>query len=385
MWDVIVIGLGAMGSAAAYHLALRGQRVIGFDRFSPPHTQGSSHGQTRIIREAYFEDPSYVPLLQRAYELWDALEKTAGEPLLLPTGGLMLGPSNGIVFPGARLSAETHRLTHEILSAAEVRKRFPAIQPSDEMQAVWEPRAGILYPERCIAHHWKAASVHGAHLVADEPILSWSPTTQGVEVTTTKGRYAAAQLLVTAGAWLPSLMPELADAFQVERQVLCWFEPVAQPDAFTPKRCPIHLWESSSGHFFYGFPNLGDGVKLAKHHDGELTSPDRIDRNIRAEDISEVRACAERYLPNANGELKSATVCLYTNTQDSHFWLDRHPTCSSVYIGSPCSGHGFKFASVMGEVLAQELCGGSPFDLKLFRSRLKRGAGENQAGASVEG
>src|SRR5258708_6279919 len=225
MFDVIVVGLGAMGSASAFHMAQRGQKVLGLDRFRPPHAFGSSHGQTRIIREAYFEHPIYVPLVQRAYQLWRELEGAAGRRLLLPTGGLMIGRGGGVLVRRGRRSAEQHALPHEILSAANVRHRFPALEPDDGMVAVWEPRAGILFPEACIAAHLLQAQRNGAVLRYDEPVLSWAPSGDGARVRTGQGEYEGRRLLLTAGSWAPSLFPDLPFPFQCKPQGLLWFIP----------------------------------------------------------------------------------------------------------------------------------------------------------------
>ena len=371
--DVIIIGLGAMGSAAAYHLARRGQRVLGLDRFSPPHTMGSSHGQTRIIREAYFEHPSYVPIVQRAYELWDELARAADAPLLLQTGGLMIGAPDSIVFTGAKHSAETHGLPHEILTASAVRTRFPALRPGDDMLAVLEPRAGILFPERCIAAHLTLASQHGANLRTEEPVLRWTASEHGVEVVTTKGTYRAAQMILSAGSWARELLPDLNPPLTIERQTLFWFEPKTAPELFYPERCPIHLWQIGGEvgrRFFYGFPDLGEGMKIAWHHDGSNVSPDFVSRDVTPDEVESMRGLLRRYLPQADGRFRSAAVCLYTNTPDEHFWIDRHPAHSQVIIASPCSGHGFKFASAIGEILSDlAITRKSQFDLGLFGSR----------------
>ena len=222
-YDVIVVGLGAMGSSTAYHLARRGQRVLGLDRFTPPHTQGSSHGQTRIIREAYHEHPLYVPLVQRAYELWTDLEKETGQRLFVKTGGLIIGPPDGSVVRGAQRSAEEHHLNYEVLSSAEVRTRFPALNPSDGMIAIWEPRAGILFPEACVASHLALAGKHGAEVWFQEPVRSWEPHRSGVRVQTETATYEAGRLVLTAGAWIRSLLPGCNLPLVVERQVLYWF------------------------------------------------------------------------------------------------------------------------------------------------------------------
>lgn len=369
-YDVIIVGLGAMGSAACFHLAKTGQTVLGLDRFIPPHTNGSSHGQTRIIREAYFEHPIYVPLVQRAYALWAELERESGRKLFQQTGGLMIGPPDGIVYSGAKRSAEEHRLPHELLTAAQIRKRFPALQPTDRMAGVWEPRAGILFPEDCVAAHLDLARRAGATLACDEPVVSWTANSTRVSVRTAKNHFEAGQLIISAGAWAGQLLSELPLPIQIERQILFWFSAQAHPEWFQSDRCPIHLWEDESGHLFYGFPDLGHGVKIARHHDGQTVDPDTVQRQVSASEVESVRQLLARFLPHANGQFISATVCLYSNTPDGHFLIDRHPEHPNVLIASPCSGHGFKFSSAIGEVLRDLLLTRrSQFDLSLFRLR----------------
>ena len=367
-YDVIVAGLGAMGSAAAYHLAGGGRRVLGLDRFQPPHQFGSSHGLTRIIREAYFEHPLYVPLVQRAYELWADLERKSRRPLLLQTGGVMVGLPDGVLVSGARRSAEEHRLAHEILSATELRRRFPVLEPMANMMGVWEPRAGILFPELAIQTHLELASNLGATLQFNEPVLGWEPHGGGVRVITAARPYTAARLLLSTGAWMSGLVDDLKLPLVIERQVLFWFEPRSGPEQFQPERCPVHLWEYAPERFFYGFPDLGHGVKVALHHQGQHTAPDSVCREVDNQEVEAMRQVLRRFVPNADGPLKSATVCMYTNTPDGHFILDWHPSHRSVLIASPCSGHGFKFSAVIGEIAAALLNDQQPaFDLSLFR------------------
>jgi sarcosine oxidase len=369
-FDVIIAGLGAMGSAAAYHLAARGRRVLGLDRFQPPHTFGSSHGQTRIIREAYFEHPLYVPLIQRAYELWEKLEQESGRKLLQQTGGVMIGPRNGVLVRGAVQSAREHRLAHEIFSAPELYQAFPAFAPSGDMVGVWEPRAGILFPELAVQTHLEMAAKRGATLRFHEPVMKWEPDGKGVRVITATGTCRAERLLLSAGAWINSLLPDLSLPLHVERQVLYWFEPRADADPFQPDRCPISIWEYAPHQFFYTFPNLGDGVKVALHHRGETTTADTVRREVSAEEVQTMRKLLRRFLPGADGALRSTAVCVYTNTPDEHFLLDTHPEHPAVFIASPCSGHGFKFASVIGEIAAARLENQPvPFDLSLFQGQ----------------
>jgi len=367
-YDVIIAGLGAMGSAAAWHLAAGGKRVLGLDRFAPPHQFGSSHGLTRIIREAYFEHPLYVPLVQRAYELWADLEQRSGRRLLQQTGGLMLGPAKGVLVSGAKRSADQHRLRHEMLSAPDVRKRFPAFAPADDMVAVWEPRAGVLFPELAIQTHLDLAGRAGATLKFNSPVLAWEPHKDGVQVRTAVQTYTANHLLLSVGAWASSLVPELRLPLNVERQALFWFAPRTNPALFQPDRFPIFICEYDEHRFFYGFPELGDGVKLGVHHEGQATQPDLINRSISQDETETARSLLTRFMPAAAGALRSAAVCMYTNTPDEHFILDRHPNAPQVLIVSPCSGHGFKFSPLIGEIAATLISGGAPpFDLNLFK------------------
>ncbi len=366
--DVAIAGLGAMGSAAAYHLAKRGASVLGLDRYAPPHTLGSSHGETRIIREAYFEHPSYVPIIQRAYELWEQLEDESGRDLFLQSGGVMVGPPDSTLVTGAELSARMHDLPYERLSPAEVTNRFPALTPAEDTIAIWDSRAGILFPEDCVRSHLDIARSNGADLRFDEPVESWEPDGDGVSVRTASGEYSAGKLLLSAGAWIPSLMNGLRLPLVVERQVLVWFEPKANPGHFAADRCPIFLWDHGQDRHFYGFPNMGTGVKVALMHQGEDTEVDSLDREVSQRDEDAVRAMLELYLPSANGPALSAQVCMFTNTPDTHFLVDFHPEAPQALIASPCSGHGFKFASAIGEILAELLADGrSKLNIDLFR------------------
>jgi sarcosine oxidase len=369
-FDVAIVGLGAMGSAAAYHFARRGARVLGLDRFSPPHALGSSHGETRIIREAYFEDPRYVPIVQRAYALWAELEQASGEPLMVRTGGLMVGIEDGAVVRGAQRSAEAHRLPFERLDAKETARRFPALRPRDDMMAIWEPRAGVLFPESCVRAHLALAAKAGATLRVDEPVRSWRADGGGYEVVTDRGRYRAGALVLAANAWLDRLLPGVDLGLTVTRQVLFWFEPRAAAADFGPDRLPIHVWEPERGRYFYGFPAFGGQVKVATHGGGLPSDPDHLDREVREPEIEAMRARLAAHLPDANGRFARAVVCMYANTPDEHFIIDRHPAHPRVMMVSACSGHGFKFSAVIGEIVADRLLGQPErFDLGLFRMR----------------
>jgi sarcosine oxidase len=370
MHDVAIVGLGAMGSAAAFELSRRGADVIGFDHFTPPHAFGSSHGDTRIIREAYFEHPVYVPMVQRAFELWRELERLSETALLEQTGGLMIGAPGSALVEGALRSARVHGLQYSMLSADDLRARFPVLDPHADMVGVWEPRAGVLFPEACVTAQLEQARRRGATLRFDEPVSHWQAAEHHANVFTALGRYRARQLIISAGAWVGSLLPGLRLPFSIERQVLHWFDPIGGAGAFNPQRCPIHLWQFDDGRFFYGFPDMGAGVKMAFHHGGEVTTAADVRREVTMNEVDELRTAMRRFVPAADGRLLASAVCMYTNTPDEHFWIDRHPEQANVLVASPCSGHGFKFAPVIGEVLADLVEHKRPrFDLTLFRWR----------------
>jgi sarcosine oxidase len=367
-FDVIVIGLGAMGSATLYELSRRGVRALGIDRFVPPHAQGSTHGRTRIIREAYFEHPLYVPLVRRAYELWGELERESGRRLFHRTGGLMIGPADGAIVDGARRSAVDHDVAHELLTADEVRRRWPAYDPPDDHAALFELRAGLLLPEACVETYLDLARRHGAALRTGERVQAWRADGGGVAVTTDAATYRAGHVVLAAGAWLRELAPELSLPLTVERQMFHWFEPESRPEIHAAARCPLALWEFERDRMVATFPDLGDGVKTGVHHEGEITDPDTVRRDTTPREDADIRALLRRLMPEAAGRQREARVCLYTNTPDRHFLIDAHPTHERVLLVSPCSGHGFKFASAVGEIAADMVAHGeSAFDLAPFR------------------
>ena len=375
-YDVIVVGLGAMGSAAAYQLASRGARVLGIEAFGRAHELGSSGGLTRIIRLAYFEHPDYVPMLKAAWELWPRIEAEAGEQLIEVTGGLYVGRRGSAVLDGSLRSAETHGLAHELLDAEESRRRFPAIQVDDDMDALYEPLAGILFPDRCIDAHLTLAERHGAELHFDERVTGYSSGASGVTVTTNRGSYEAGKLLIAAGAWLPTLAPELNLPLRVERNALFWYEPLSRPEIFQPAALPVWILELDEEYAFYGFPSLpGQGVKVARHHGGRTVDADLVDREATAEDERPVREFMARYMPVANGPRLDSRVCMYTNTPDFHFILDFHPGDERIVVASPCSGHGFKFSNIIGSIVADlALEGRTTFEIG-FLSMARFGAG----------
>ena len=360
-----------MGSAALYHLAQRGVRVAGFDRYTPPHALGSTHGLSRIIRESYFEHPRYVPLVQRAYDLWFDLERRSARRLFHQTGGLMIGRRDGVLVSGAVRSAREHGLEHEQLTAAAAHARFPGFKIPNEMIAFYEPRAGILDPENCVDAHLQLAVDAGAEVHAEEPLREWSVGGGRVRVVTSKGEYDAARLALCAGAWTPALLRDDSIRLRVERQVMHWFAPARDPELFTPASCPIAMIEYAPDRFFYFVPDGGDGVKAAIHHEGEETDPDVVRRDVDEEDVERVTELLATYLPAAAGVRRRSATCLYTNTPDGHFLIAPHAEHSDVLIVSACSGHGFKFASAIGEAVADLLMGTPRPDLEPFgRERL---------------
>lgn len=356
-FDVIVLGLGGMGSAAAYHLASRGERVLGIEQFAPAHDEGSSHGASRIIRQAYYEDPAYVPLVLRAYELWEKLELDSASDLLRITGGLAIGPPGSAVVQGTIASANAHNLPYEVLDSGELRRRYPVLNPRPDETAVYELRAGFLRPEACVRAHLALAARYGADLHFEECVQEWAATSSrnGVRVATTSGTYEADRLIISPGAWAPALLSELNIPFDIRRHVMCWFRPLTSAESFFPDRFPVYLWETDGEHVFYGFPATGvidEGIKVAMHTGGDRCTPDTIEREISDRDIEELRAQLSRFIPSLNGSVVTAATCMYTLTPDEHFILSVHPDHLQVAVAAGFSGHGFKFTSVIGEILA---------------------------------
>lgn len=352
-YDAIVLGAGGMGSAIAWQLARRGARILAVERFGIAHEQGSSHGFTRIIRLAYFEDPSYVPLLARAYELWEELERASGEALLHITGSIDAGLPDSRTVSGSLRSCQVHALPHEVLGSADLTRRFPGYALPAACVAVWQPRGGFLVPERCIATHLQLAGRYGAEVRVNEAALRWEPTAHGVTVTTTHGRYEAGQLVVAAGSWTGALVPALAPLLAPERQVLAWFD-ITDRDLFAPSRFPVFNLDLGGEHW-YGFPEFGTpGFKIGcYHHLREVVDPDRLDRSaVTPRDVALLRGVVQQCFPAVGHEALLTKTCLFTNTPDEHFILDRLPGAPQVLIAHACSGHGFKFCSVVGEIVA---------------------------------
>jgi sarcosine oxidase len=369
-YDVIVAGVGGMGSAAAFHLARRGRRVLGLERFTIPNEMGSSHGSSRIIRLAYFEHPSYVPLVRRSYELWRELQQESGEQLLHTTGCLHLGAPGTAVIDGCLRSCHEHGLEHQVLDSAEVMKRFPAYRLPAETMAVLEAEGGFLVPERCIDAHAAGARAAGAELRTGEAVTGWEAIAGGVRVQTGLASYEAARLVLTAGAWTGKLAAALAPVLQPERQVIAWLD-VVRPELFDQAAFPVFVMEVPEG-IHYGFPLFAGGppgFKLGRlHHRYEAVDPDLLDRaGAGPEDEALLRSFAARYLPDGAGPALAMKVCLFTNTPDEHFLVDLHPDHPEVVVAAGFSGHGFKFCSVLGEILADlAIDGGTRHNIDLF-------------------
>jgi sarcosine oxidase len=373
-YDVIVVGVGGMGSATSYYLARRGKRVLGLERFGIPHAMGSSHGHTRIIRLAYYEHPSYVLLLKRAYELWREIQGIAGERLLHVTGSVDAGPEDSWVFKGSWESCKLHDLPHEVLTGAELHRRYPGYHlPADHLALV-QPEGGFLAPEKCIVSYVMAAQARGAEIHGHERVLEWEPLEGGVRVRTDRGLYEADKLVVTAGAWDGELLDVLAGLAVPERQVLAWLQPT-RPERFRPGNFPVFNLLVDEGRF-YGFPVFSvPGFKFGKyHHLEEIVDPETMDREAHDYDERLLRGFAERYFPDGCGPTMDLQTCMFTNTPDNHFVIDLHPDYPQVSFASPCSGHGYKFASVIGEIVADLAeTGITRHDISLFRlDRLTR-------------
>ncbi len=376
-FDAIVIGLGAHGSATALALARRGARVLGLEVGERGHELGSSGGRSRMIRRAYFEDPAYLPLLEAAWAGWDALGEAAGETFVEVTGGLYGGPADSEVFLGSVSSAQIQDLPHDVLDADEIRRRWPVLTVGDEMGALFDPGAGMIRPERAIAAQLRLAEQDDAELRFRERVVDWRPASLGgFEVETDLGVYGADYLVIAAGAWTGSFVPDLRLPLEVERVPVFWFEPKVPVAEVSIGRLPIWILDTAADGSFYGFPYDEEaGLKVARHHSGEVVDPATVDRTEQAADVERVRAFSRSSFPAADGPLRGSLVCLYTNTPDLGFVIDRHPTVPGVAFASACSGHGFKFAPVIGEVLADLALTGStnqpiePFRASRFGTR----------------
>ncbi len=365
-YDVLVAGLGGAGSSAAFHLAREGERVLGLERFAPVHAHGSSHGRSRIYRTAYFEGPEYVPLLLRAQELWRELQTSTPEPIVRPTGGLMIGRPDTPTVAGALRTAEQCRLPHELLDAATVASRFPQFDLRSEESALFDPNAGVLYPENCLRAQSAGAVEAGAELHYGEPLVSWTASARGITVRTRTAEYRARSLVLTTGAWTRGVVRDLRLPLEIERQFMFWF-PANEPELVSADRMPVFLWDAGDEFQTYGVPDVGDGVKVGSWRGKFSRTPERADRELHQSDAAPVRAFAAERLRGVRAREREVVSCLYTNAPDRHFVLGPHPKHPNVVVVSACSGHGFKFMSVLGEVVARLATGEAPgFELGLF-------------------
>ena len=350
-YECLVLGTGGVGSAALYQLAKRGIRALGIDRFLPGHDRGSSHGDTRIIRLAYLEHPSYVPLLRRAFELWDELEQLTGQQLYRETGFLQIGPSDGPTVQGALTSATQHGLTVEHVTAQEVMSRFPGFHVPESMSAVLDPRAGYLRVEPCVEAYANEATKLGAEIRSGESVLGWQSDGSGFVVTTDQQRYAAQRLIVTAGAWAADLLKDTNISLEVRRKSLFWYE--TDQEAYSVESgCPTYFYETPAGEF-YGFPKIDEnGLKVAEHTGGQpVADPLALDRDIDAEDQERIENFLKEYMPGITATCRKHVTCMYTMSPDGHFIIDQHPEHAQVAYAAGLSGHGFKFVNVLAEAL----------------------------------
>lgn len=355
-WDAIVVGCGVMGSAVSYNLARKGLKVLNIERFGVNHQRGSSHGMTRIIRLAYYEDPRYVPLLKRAFDSWREVESKSGKKLLLMTGGLMIGRPDAKLVKGVLKSAEVHGLPREVLSAADVGERFGAFALPSEFEAVYEQNAGVLFAEDCVRAFVGLGSEAGCEFRFSEEVRGWKSRTDSVEVETHLGRQTASKLIFCAGPWNGKLLGGSVP-LKCERQVPFWF-PSGGQKRFTPTEMPIFIMEEGSGATYYGIPDVGQGVKVARTHGGAVVDPDSINREVTADDLSPVRDFVSKRMNGLDSQPVYSATCMYTNSPDLNFVVGQHPSEPKVTIVSACSGHGFKFASVLGEIISDMTVGG---------------------------
>ena len=358
-YDVIVLGAGGVGNAALYELARRGVRAVGIDRYSPPHDRGSSHGQTRVIRQAYFEHTDYVPLLKASYRLWRDLEAATGRSLFHEVGLLEVGPADGVVVPGVLRAAAEHGLAVEQLSPSEVERRWPGLRVPDDLVGVFEPSAGYLLVEDCVAANLAAAQAAGATLLADTEVHEWTADERGVRVRTSAGEIAAAKLIIAAGSWASSMLRDVAVELSVRRKSLFWFA-ADSPRYDVAAGFPVYLFELPAG-VFYGFPRIdGRSVKVAEHTGGAtVDDPATVNREIDPNEQHRLEGFLAAHLPDVSPRVTDHAVCLYTMSPDEHFIVDRHPAHPNVHFAAGLSGHGFKVTPVLGRALADLALDGS--------------------------
>lgn len=372
MYDVIVVGIGGMGSATLFQCAQLGLRTLGLEQFDIPHSLGSSHGQTRIIRKPYFESLEYVPLLERAYILWDALQSRTAEELFLRNGSIDAGWEDCQTVQGSLKACREYSLRHELLDARSLGLKYPGYSLEPGMVAVYQEEGGLLVPELCVEKYVAWSVELGAEVHKHERVTHWEADLSHVKVWTTQGTYTARFLAITAGPWARDLLPELFTLAVPERQVVIWTE-VSEPDLFVPARFPVFNLQASHDYSerYYGFPIYGDprGFKIGMYHyPGQKGAPQEISREPTEAEDEPIRRAISRFFPKADGRTLARQECFFTCTPDEHFILDLHPNHESVAIAAGFSGHGFKFCSVVGEILTDLLTKGeSQLDLGLFR------------------
>lgn len=380
-YDVIVVGLGAMGSAALYQLAKRGARVLGIDQYRPPHTFGSTHGESRITRLATGEGAAYVPFAQRSHAIWCELEAESGESLLTLTGGLIVCPKGGgaqfhgqgdFVEHSAAL-ARDFQITHNVLTADAVRQQWPQLRIQGRDHAYFEPTGGVVAVEKAVTTHLALATAQTATLHVDERVTAFYHDASSVTVTTNRGEYYADKAIISTGAWIADFLPTApARSFVVYRQVFYWFA-VEDPTRFAPDRFPFLIWIGDRQEEFYSaFPHLEGGtigLKMVTEEYADTVSPKTVERTVHPHEIERMyNDFAVRRIHGVRPDCLKTSVCLYTNTPDEHFVIDRHPESDRIIVASPCSGHGFKHSAAIGETLAQlALDGKSTLDIAPFR------------------
>lgn len=353
VYDAIVLGVGGVGSAATYHLAQRGMCVLGVDRFQPPHDRGSSHGQSRVIRQAYFEHPDYVPLLRESYRLWRDLESNTGRSLLNQIGIVTVGPTSGVMVPGVLRAAEEHGLSVEQLSAIDVERRWPGLRVRDDLAGVYDPAGGYLLVEECVQTHLDAARSAGAEFLMNTEVFAWSADGRNIRIRTSNGEMICERLVISAGAWARTLLDDLKSDLEVRRKSLFWFE-TDVPEYDVAAGFPIFFFELPAG-LFYGFPKVdARGVKLAEHSGGHtVADPLAVDRTVDAVEQRRLVEFTAAHLPGVSPRVSDHSVCLYTMSPDEHFIVDRHPRHANLVVAAGLSGHGFKFTPVLGRALAE--------------------------------
>ena len=351
-YDAIVLGTGGAGSSALYHLATRGLSVLGLDRFDAGHDRGSSHGHTRIIRKAYYEHPDYVPLLQRAYQLWEQLQQVSGKSIYVPAGLLSVGPPAGSIIQGIQASASQHNLPLEQLTAEEVAGRWPGYRIPEGYTGLFEEEAGFLMVEEAVRVHIEQAQQAGATFLSDQAVVDWSIDGANVLVRTETDQFSAGRLVITAGSWSADLLGKLGFELRILRKALHWYR-VAADQYQCSQGAPTFFYDTPDG-YFYGFPAIdGRGLKVAQHTGGEVvTDPLQVDRELDVREQAQVASFLSHFLPAVSSEATDHAVCLYSMTADEHFVIDRHPEHGQVVFAAGLSGHGFKFTSVLGSILA---------------------------------